>query len=55
MHEHEQLQRLMDAYAASGISRREVMKRAAALGISLNTVRTQMTAALRHLRERLLR
>ena len=35
MSEHDSTQQLLDAYAACGLSRREVMKRAAALGISI--------------------
>jgi peptide/nickel transport system substrate-binding protein len=38
MSDHDSVQRLLDAYQSSGISRREVMKRAAALGISIPAI-----------------
>jgi peptide/nickel transport system substrate-binding protein len=45
MSEHDSVQRLLDAYRRDGLSRREVMKRAAALGMSVPAVAALLAGA----------
>lgn len=45
MSEHDSVQRLMDAYRSAGISRREVMKAAAALGMTVPAIATLLAQA----------
>src|SRR5688572_4963623 len=45
MSEHDSVQRLMEAYRSAGLSRREVMKRAAALGMSMPAIAAMLAQA----------